>query len=237
MGSSNLDISARRWRSLANLWERVYSGMWILPATMLNRWLEGSAMWSLSAGMRGERRVDCAVVCRLFTVLYKYFTVNDLEIFFGILRRPKSLDVHPKNMVIPVSTENEPFAGKWRFNAELSEMCTPTPQSWIQEISATPEGVSVREEIIRPNGSEIVRRVQARFDGADYPVEGGRAVDTIAYTRTDRHAILGVGKKDGKVSVTETFLANPEEGTLTLTYSYLLGGQTVARGVAVFQAA
>ncbi len=139
-------------------------------------------------------------------------------------------------MVIPVSTENEPFAGKWRFNAELSDMGTP-PQSWIQEISAVPEGVSVREQIVRPNGSEILRRVRARFDGADYPVEGGRSVDTIAYTRTDRHAILGVGKKDGKVSVTETFLANPEEGTLTLTYSYLLDEETVAHGVAVFQAA
>jgi hypothetical protein len=140
-------------------------------------------------------------------------------------------------MVIPRSIENEPFAGRWRFNAELSDMCTPTPQSWIQEISAVPEGVSVREKIVRPDGSEIVRRVRARFDGVDCPVEGGRAVDTIAYTRTDRHAISGIGKKDGKVSVTETFLANPEEGTLTLIYHYLLGGLAVAHGVAVFEAA
>jgi hypothetical protein len=139
-------------------------------------------------------------------------------------------------MAILVSFENEPFAGRWRFNAELSDMGTP-PQSWIQEISTVPEGVSVREEIVRPNGSEIVRRVHARFDGADYPVEGGRAVDTIAYTRTDRCAISGIGKKDGKVAVTETLLADPEERTLTLVYNYLLGGQTVAHGVAVFQAA
>jgi hypothetical protein len=83
----------------------------------------------------------------------------------------------------------------------------------------------------------MVRRVRARFDGADYPVEGGRVVDTIAYTRPERHSIRGIGKKDGKVSVIETFLANPDEGTLTLTYKYLLGGLTVAHGVAVFQAA
>jgi hypothetical protein len=152
------------------------------------------------------------------------------------LTRPKSLEDHLKNMVIPVSIENEPFAGKWRFDAALSDVCAP-PRSWIQEISVVPEGVSVREEIVRPNGSEIVRRVRARFDGTDYPVEGGRAVDTIAYTRPDRHAISGIGKKDGKISVTETFLANPEEGTLTLIYSYLLDEQSVAHGVAVFQAA
>jgi len=139
-------------------------------------------------------------------------------------------------MMIPKSV-NEPFAGRWRFNAELSDMCTPTPRSWIQQIRAVPEGVAVREKIVRPNGSEIVRRVHARFDGADYPVEGGRSVDTIAYTRPDRHSISGIGKKDGKVSVSETFLANPEEGTLTLIYNYLLGGLTVAHGVAVFEAA
>jgi hypothetical protein len=136
-----------------------------------------------------------------------------------------------------MSFENEPFAGRWRFNAELSNMCTPTPRSWVQEISAGPEEVAVREEIVRSDGTGMVRRVRARFDGADYPVEGGRSVDTIAYTRPERHAIRGIGKKDGKVSVIETFLANPEEGTLTLTYKYLLGGLTVAQGVAVFQAA
>ena len=139
--------------------------------------------------------------------------------------------------VIPMSVENEPFAGKWRFNAELSNMCTPTPESWIKEISAGPEGLAVREEIVRLDGSGIVRRVRARFDGADYPVEGASAVDTIAYTRTNRHAISGLGKKDGKISLTETLLADPDERTLTLIYNYLLGGLTVAHGVAVFQAA
>ena len=136
-----------------------------------------------------------------------------------------------------MSFENEPFAGKWHFNAELSNTCTPSPQSWIQEINAGPEGVAVREEIVRADGTGVVRRVQARFDGADYPVEGGRAVDTIAYTRTGRHAIRGIGKKDGKVSLTETLLADPKERTLTLVYNYFFGGLSVAHGVAVFQAA
>ncbi len=153
----------------------------------------------------------------------------------GALTQPELLGDILNSMVI--FAENEPFVGKWRFNADLSDMCTPTPESWIQEISTLPEGVSVREQIVRSNGSKIVRRVRARFDGSDYPVEGGHGVDTIAYTRTDRHAISGIGKKDGKVSVTETFLANPEEGTLTLIYNYLVGQQRVAHGVAVFEAA
>ncbi len=134
-------------------------------------------------------------------------------------------------------TETEPFHGTWRFNPQLSKMCTPAPHSWIQEIHAGPDRVAVREEIVRSDGTEIVLQVQARFDGADYPVEGSPAVDTIAYTRTDRHAICGIGKKDGRISVTETVLADPEKRTLTLIYNYLLGERTVAHGVAVFQAA
>lgn len=140
-------------------------------------------------------------------------------------------------MTNPILFEEEPFAGKWRFDAERSNMCTPAPHSWTQEIQAGPEGVAIKEDIVRPDGSEIVRRVQARFDGSDYPVEGANAVDTIAYTRTDRHSICGIGRKDGKVSVTETVLADPEEGTLTLIYNYLLDEQSVAHGVAVFEAA
>jgi hypothetical protein len=135
-----------------------------------------------------------------------------------------------------MSFESESFAGKWLFNAELSTG-TPTPQSWTQEISAGPDGVAVREEIVRTDGTEMVRSVQARFDGVDYPVEGGRAVDTIAYTRAGRHAISGIGKKDGKVSLTETVLADPKQRKLTIIYNYLLGGVAVAHGVAVFEAA
>jgi len=140
-------------------------------------------------------------------------------------------------MVVTNNFQREPFAGKWRFNAELSTMCTPTPRSWIQEISAGPEEVVVREEIVRPNGTGMVRWVRARFDGVDYPVQGAQAVDTIAYTRTDQNSICGIGKKDGKVSVTETFLADPTEGKLTLIYNYLLDEQSVAHGVAVFEVA
>ena len=116
-------------------------------------------------------------------------------------------------------------------------MCTPAPHSWVQEISGGSGQIAVREEIVRTDGTEIVHRVQAWFDGIDYPVEGSLAVDTIAYTRTDRHAICGIGKKDGRISVTETVLADPQAGTLTLIYNYLLGECTVAHGVAVFQAA
>lgn len=136
-----------------------------------------------------------------------------------------------------MSTQVEPFHGTWRFNPQLSNLCLPAPHSWIQEIKAGPDEVAVREDIVRSDGTEIVRHVRARFDGTDYPVEGARAVDTIAYTRTDRHTISGIGKKNGIISLTETVKADPDRGTLTLNYRYLMGEQTIAHGVAVFQSA
>jgi hypothetical protein len=139
-------------------------------------------------------------------------------------------------MVNMMSVEMEPFAGKWRFNAERSNIYALAPQSWVQEIQTGPNEVAIQEDIVRQDGTEIVRRVRARFDGADYPVEGSNAVDTMAYTRTDRHAICGIGRKDGKISLTETVLSDPHERTLTVIYNYLLGESNVAHGVAVFQA-
>jgi hypothetical protein len=139
--------------------------------------------------------------------------------------------------VVDMATDAEAFHGTWRFNPQLSKTCTPAPHSWIQEISAGPDQVAVREQIVRPNGTEIVRCVQFRLDGADYPVEGSPVVDTIAYTRAAPNSFVGIGKKDGAVSVTETVVADPEKGTLTLIYNYLLGERTFAHGVAVFQPA
>src|SRR5271170_6304826 len=184
MESSNLDISARRWRSPSNLWERVYSGMGLSLATMLNPWFEGQRDPSSTPTRRG-RLSGLGRGVQIVHGPCKYFTVNNLDLILPVLKQPKSLDDHRKNMVIPMSIENEPFAGKWRFNAKLSNICAPTPESWIKEISAGPEGLAVREEIVRLDGTEFVRGVRARFDGADYPVEGGRVVDTIAYTRTN----------------------------------------------------
>ena len=136
-----------------------------------------------------------------------------------------------------MKAELEPFQGTWRFIPQLSSMYSPVPHSWVQEIIAGPDLVAVREEIVKSDGTELVLRVRARFDGVDYPVEGSHAVDTIAYTRADRHSICGIGKKDGRVSYTSTVLADPEERKLTLIYSYLFGERTFAHGVAVFQAA
>lgn len=96
------------------------------------------------------------------------------------------------------------------------------------------EMISVREQIVRSDGSETVQRIHARFDGADYPVEASPIIDTMAYIRTDNNTISAIGKKNDAVMLTETVSADRETGTLSLTYEFRSGGQMLAHGVAVF---
>jgi hypothetical protein len=129
----------------------------------------------------------------------------------------------------------DPFTGAWRFNPQLSKLSTQSPRYWIQEILSNFDEVHVRENIVRADGSETVVSVRAKFDGKEHPVEGSPAADTIVYTRVDRNAISGTGKKNGVVSLTETVTVAPENGTLTLSYSLHAGPKVVANGIAVFE--
>jgi hypothetical protein len=133
--------------------------------------------------------------------------------------------------------QGDPFSGIWRFNPHLSKLSTAFPQSWLQEISAGPDEISVQETIVRLDGTKTFLGVQAKFDGRDDTVEGSPLVETIAYRRIDRNTISGTGKKQGMVSLTETVTVSRDPGTLTLTYSVHHGSKVVADGVAVFEIA
>ena len=125
--------------------------------------------------------------------------------------------------------------GRWRFNAQISRLSTPTPQNWLQKVIATAEAISVREEIMRPDGSMTVLSLRAKFDGMDYRVKGSPVVETIAYTRSNQLTIVGTGKKHGAVSLTETVMVDPKAGRLTLDYQLHNGDQVLASGLACFQ--
>jgi hypothetical protein len=134
-----------------------------------------------------------------------------------------------------MAEEGDPFTGAWNLCPERSKLSTPLPRKWAQRIEATAEEIEVQENIVSPHGAESLLSVRAKFDGRDYPVQGSPIVETIAYTRTNRNSISGIGKKDGAVSLTETAAVDSEGRTLTLSYSIHLGAEVVASGVAVFE--
>ena len=74
-------------------------------------------------------------------------------------------------------------------------------------------------------------RVDARFDGQDYPVTGTPLADTVAYRRPDSRTLKGIVKKAGNVVLLETAVVSRDGKTLTGTYSSPDGKPV---GVAVF---
>ncbi len=93
----------------------------------------------------------------------------------------------------------------------------------------------MEETIVRSDGSQTVVEVMANFDGADYPVTGSPAADTIAYRRASSNSISGTGKKNGVITLMETVTVAPENNTLTLSYSIRSGAHVAASGIAVFE--
>lgn len=131
--------------------------------------------------------------------------------------------------------KSEPFTGTWKFSAERSNLSTPVPDRWVQEIVTTHDEIVVREYSVWKDGTISMVRVWARFDGSDYPITGLPVADFMAYTRVNSHSISGTGKKNGVVSVTETITVAPDGGSLTLVYSIQTGASQVHRGIAVFE--
>jgi hypothetical protein len=113
---------------------------------------------------------------------------------------------------------DDPFTGEWTFNAERSDLSSPAPKKWLQQILATPDEVHVREEITNLDGSLRVVWVKAEFDGMDYPVTGSPVADVIAYTLLDDNNISGIAKKNDGFSLRETLSAAPSGETLTYIF-------------------
>ena len=129
---------------------------------------------------------------------------------------------------------SDPFTGTWLFTPELSTLSTPAPQSWLQEINVIDNELFVRERTLRTDGTETSQTVRAKFDGTPYPVVGSPIMDFIAYTRTDRNTIAGIGSKQGTVLLTGTVSVANDRTSLTLNYKIHIAERIVAHGIAVF---
>ena len=94
--------------------------------------------------------------------------------------------------------------------------------------------ISVREQIVRTDGTNTVQSLSARFDATPYPVEGSPLVDSIAYTRIDSHTITGTGYKQSTMLLVETVSVSNDRTSLTIDYKIKIGDRIAAYGSAVF---
>ena len=75
--------------------------------------------------------------------------------------------------------------------------------------------------------------IQARSDGALYPVTGSSAADHVSYQRTGERALTGTTYSNGNVCLCEVLTVTPAGEELRMAYTLHLRTREIS-GVAVF---
>jgi hypothetical protein len=130
-------------------------------------------------------------------------------------------------------TDPDPFTGTWVLSPGKSRLTGPLPRTWVQRIAASAEAVEVREEIVFADGHAADVTIDAKFDGAEYPVKGSPLADSIAFTRFDAFSISGTARRHGALALSEMMTVSADGNLLTHVFS-IYGRERVA-GVAVFE--
>jgi len=111
----------------------------------------------------------------------------------------------------------DPFIGKWALDPDHSQFTPgpgPTNRTMIFEMK--PKGLHNLTDTTNANGGVSTIDYTAKFDGADYPVEG-TAIDTVSLKRVDANTIERTGKVRGMPSESCTMKVSPNGKTLTET--------------------
>src|SRR5688572_21171263 len=127
----------------------------------------------------------------------------------------------------------DPFTGHWTLNPAESRFTVPPPAEWTQDIKVTADGLRTHERMVGADGTVSEYSVEARFDGAEYPVTGSPLVETMAYARPEPNRIDGVGRKAGAVVFREVAMADGE--TLTMAIAIPRPDGSTAEAIVVFR--
>jgi hypothetical protein len=125
------------------------------------------------------------------------------------------------------------MTGVWNFIPQKSRIRGSIPRRWVQIIGVNGDRLSLREEILRSDGTGLNYSIDASVDGRDFPVIGSPTIDSMAYTRPGPFTISGTGKKGGVVVLKETIDFRGD--TLTITYLLRHPSGDFTTSVAVFE--
>jgi hypothetical protein len=109
------------------------------------------------------------------------------------------------------------FIGTWVLDADHSQFTPgpgPTDRKMIFEMK--PNGLHHLTDTTGNNGGVSTIDYTAKFDGADYPIDG-TAIDTVALKRTDANTIERSGKVRGMPAETCSMKVSSDGKTLTMT--------------------
>ncbi len=138
--------------------------------------------------------------------------------------------------VLANAQSKDPFVGSWRLNVAKSKYSPgPTPKSVTSTYEAAGQGykVSVKNEL--PSGA-LQYSYTTNLDGKDSPVTGNNPnADTLAVKRIDAQTLESVGKKGGKVTVTQRNVISADGKTRTVTTTGVDPQGQKVHNVAVFE--
>jgi hypothetical protein len=109
------------------------------------------------------------------------------------------------------------FAGSWRLVPEKSDI-PPVTKSQVLDIETDGVRITMRETLVNDRDEALRIAVEAKLDGADYPVHGTPFADTVAYTLRGPDTIEGIAKKNGVVVVKETAALVEDGQAVWVTY-------------------
>jgi hypothetical protein len=115
---------------------------------------------------------------------------------------------------------SEPWVGTWKVNLEKSTYSPgpkPTAAATVK-IESSADGIKTTIDGTNPQGQPTHTETIGKFDGKDNPVKGAPAPNTTtAYKRIDARTFEGMGKVDGKPTVTTRVVISADGKTLTAT--------------------
>jgi hypothetical protein len=117
-----------------------------------------------------------------------------------------------------LAQSGDPMLGTWKLNVAKSKT---TFKSGTTVIEAAGDAIKVTADLAAADGTAFHWTWTAKYDGKDNPVTGttpyGATGLAASVTRVDPHTAKVVGKKDGKVVMTQTIVTAPDGKTRTVT--------------------
>lgn len=111
----------------------------------------------------------------------------------------------------------DPMVGTWKLNVAKSKT---TYKSGTSVIEAVGDAVKVTADLVGADGTAFHWTWTAKYDGKEAPVEGTTPFGpgaTASITRVDPHTVKVVGKRDGKVILSQTIVVSADGKTRTVT--------------------
>jgi hypothetical protein len=110
----------------------------------------------------------------------------------------------------------DPVVGAWKLNLARSKYVTPAPKSMTVTIVPAARGYTFTIESIGPDDRPQNFGYTSAFDGAETPVTGSPAIDTVIASSTGSGSTVRY-KKAGIVITTTTSVLSDDGKTLVVT--------------------